>query len=81
MPSLGHMEYLGRLFIEAGRVSSNGMGMSPLSFIELEAFARLESLDLEDVRSLRAMSAAYVDGYTQGANALAVPPWDGEPLW
>lgn len=81
MPNLGPLQWYADLFLEIGRVDSSEMGMAPISFRELEALGRIEHLERDDIRALRAMSSAYVRGYGRGDDALRVPIWNGENLW
>lgn len=80
LPDLGPLQFYAELFSEAGRVEINDNGRQPLSWVALEAFGRVMSLERDDVRALRAMSDAYLSEYRAGDNALRLPPWNGEPL-
>lgn len=57
-------------------------GAEPVSWQEIAAFSTGAGLDLEpwEARSLRAMSAAYVEGFIGGAQPLQVSPaFEGTP--
>lgn len=81
LPDLGPLEFYATLFAKMGRIKNNGMGLEAMPISEVEAFGRVECLDLEDVRTLRAMSVAYMNAYRAGDDALRLPPWDGKSLW
>lgn len=57
-----------------GLASSNGMGQVPLSFQEIEAYARIQSLNV-DAGIVRRMSVAYCMGITNGSDKAAFPPY------
>lgn len=54
---------------------SNGMGLSPISYLELRAFAECAGdLSAEDVKILRLMSESFVSGYRRGSAPLIRGP-------
>ncbi|MGB1388673.1 MAG: hypothetical protein ACPG61_07275 [Paracoccaceae bacterium] len=67
------------LFARAGRVSRGNADITPLTFCEIEAFARIEGgVDRMDMQTLRDMSVAFVDWLHHGKDVFALPPWDGD---
>lgn len=55
---------------------ASGMGIGPLPFFEIRAYAESSGgLSGRDTQIIRKMSEAYVSGYYEGRDALNVPPW------
>lgn len=79
MPDLGPLAYIGGLFAKSGRFLRGGMDISPLTYTELEAFARVEvGVSVDDIRLLRAMSVGFVEWLSYGKDVFCEPPWDGD---
>ncbi|UWS05860.1 hypothetical protein K4K94_07860 [Phaeobacter inhibens] len=85
MPDVGGVEYLLDMMMpEAlGWCSFDQMGgAAPIAWTEINAFSRAAGLDLEpwEVKQLRAMSAAYVQGLARGREPMKVSPaFDDQP--
>lgn len=78
MPDLGHLGFMAVLFMRSGKVGPSGMGIAPLSYLEIEAFGRIEpGVAQDDMRLLREMSVAFVDWLHMGKDVFCEPPWDG----
>lgn len=71
-----------RAFHLSGRFSSNGMGASPLSWQEIDAFCKrsLQDLDRWDCEQIRAMSVAYCSAMHEYSEPSAPPPYIPEGL-
>lgn len=67
-------------FSEAGPTMPGAMGDVPLSWLEVDAYARQTSAisDPWEARALVYMSGAYLEGRAHGANPLAIPPMERE---
>lgn len=63
--------------MDAGVVMVGGMSGSPLSFSELEAWARLRGLELShfEAQCLRGMSAAYLEMLNAVSDGPVEPPY------
>lgn len=75
LPDIAPLGYIGELFDRTGRIVNNGMGISPLPFSEIKAFAEIEGLDRVECRYLRQMSEAFHRGLNSGADDFSAPPW------
>ena len=79
MPDLGHLSFMAGLFAKSGRFTRGSMDISPLSYQELEAFARIEvGVSVDDIRLLREMSVGFVEWLSYGKDVFCNPPWDGD---
>lgn len=78
IPDLGPAYYLFDLLFEVGPVESNGMGLAPLSWQEITAFASATNEISEpwELRALRSMSEAYLAELERGKNLLCIAPAD-----
>lgn len=66
------------LFEKTGVADHGGMNTAPISYLELEAFARIEgNVTPDELKTLRAMSVGYVTGVRLGRDVFAEAPWDG----
>lgn len=77
MPPLEEGGYLVGYLLEAGPVTSSGLGSSPLSFLEIQAWSNLIGITLEpwEVRCLHRLSCEYVRE-SHKAEKLGYPaPW------
>jgi hypothetical protein len=76
MPEVTAGQYLVEAFNELGRVSA-GFSMIPLTWGEIDAYARLtgEISERFEARALRRMSAAYIEGYRLSEDEFSIPPW------
>lgn len=76
MPVIKAGQYLVEAFNELGRVSS-GFSMIPLTWAEIDAYARLtgEITERFEARALRRMSVAYIEGYRLSEDEFSIPPW------
>lgn len=80
-PKLGQGEYLLSHWFELGLTATSGMGLCPLSFQEINAFAQCNGVELlawESV-TLRRMSAEYVMQLSAGEKPECPPPY-GDPV-
>ncbi len=79
MPPIKAGRYLVEAFNDSGRMSVGGFGPSPLTWLEIDAFARRTGAIAEpwEARCLRVMSASYLEGLDLGKNPLGIPPWEG----
>lgn len=68
--------YMLEAFVASGMVSVLSFDVAPLSWPEVEAFARLDGLNHDEAALLRRMSEAYVSGLRLGEDALAIAPWE-----
>lgn len=58
---------------------SNGMGLQPLAFVEIEAYGRATGgLSGQDVVTIRRMSEAYLSERKRGEDLFIPPPWEGD---
>ena len=64
MPDLGSDDWTAFLFVDAGRYGSTGMGPVPLTWAEIDAWARNAGtpVDPAEMRLVRSMSVAFVNG-------------------
>ena len=77
MPDLGSMGFVADLFVKSGRYMRGGSEIAPLTYQEIEAFARVEiGIGVDDMRLIRAMSVAFVDWLAFGRDVFCAPPWD-----
>lgn len=80
-PELGQGEYLLSHWFELGLTATSGMGLCPLSFQEINAFAQCNGVELlawESV-TLRRMSAEYVMQLSASEKPECPPPY-GDPV-
>lgn len=69
--------YLQEALLECGPADI-AMGEAPLQFSEIEAYARASGgLLPKEVRTVRAMSKAYLVAKQNGKDPFFIPPWDG----
>lgn len=78
IPDLGAARYLLDLLFEVGPVQSTGMGLGPLSWQEIMAFALATNEITEpwELRALRTMSEAYLAELDRGKSLLCIAPAD-----
>lgn len=78
LPDLSAAQYLLETLFEVGPVQSDGLGVGPLSWLEMKSFADATGgiSDPWEFRALRRMSEAYIEGFRQGKNPLCIPPAD-----
>ena len=76
-PSPGRLAYLLPLSAQLGRCVNNGFGPQAVPHSEVEAFARMEGLHVQEARALRMISERYVAGLSRGKDVFATPPWEG----
>ena len=80
-PELGQGEYLLSHWFELGLTATSGMGLCPLSFQEINAFAQCNGVELlawESV-TLRRMLAEYVMQLSASEKPECPPPY-GDPV-
>lgn len=79
LPPIEAGRYLVEAFRDLGRFSSTGFGPAVLTWAEIDAFARQTNAitDPWEARSLREMSAAFIEGLEIGKNPLGRAPWEG----
>jgi hypothetical protein len=80
-PPVDAAEHLIGYWRECGTVESGGFGALPLSYQVIEAWQRCTGISLSawEATTIRAMSAAYCRGLSDGEDSAAPPPWiDGE---
>lgn len=79
MPQVGEFGYLTALLAELGIVGSGAMGITPLSWQEIDAFNRCGHLELTSWETMRLMdmSRAYCNWHNKGSEqsdiALDIP--------
>ena len=78
-PLLQGDQYLLQDFIATGRVEHGPMGMIPLSWQALHAWASVSGADItgDESELLRAMSSAYVGALRSASERDPVPPYVG----
>ena len=78
LPPIMAGRYLVEAFHESGRVLRTMDGPMPLSWAEIDAFARQTGAISEpwEARCLRSMSMAYLEGLKVGENPLGRAPWE-----
>lgn len=76
MPDLGAEQYLFEAFSELGYAQPAGMGVGPLAWSEITAFASATGalFDPWEFRAIRQMSEQYLAGLKQGESPLVIPP-------
>lgn len=81
MPPLGEEEYLINLWQEAGAVSSNGMGMTSLSWLEIEAWLNtLEvELDIWEKLLIKRLSTEYANEFALSSDPKRSAPFSEMP--
>ena len=72
--------YMTEAFIEAGACEAGAMGVVPLSWQEIAAWATVSGavIDAWERTALRKMSVAYVDGLHEGAKPNSAAPYVDE---
>ena len=77
LPDLDGAEYLVAHFREAGLMSSQGMGVIPLSWQEIESWLRVTELQLSvwEKLTIREMSEAYVGEFNKASAKDAAAPY------
>lgn len=70
-------EYLAEYLTDAGPVSAGGMGVAPLSYSEIDAWARTTATPLQpwEAQMLRRLSRAYAASLRASEDAGCLPPW------
>lgn len=71
-------QYIVQAFIALGLCVSGGMGVVPLSWVEIDAFLRRSSYELQDYEAeiVFNMSRAYVSWLNKGSDINCFSPWD-----
>ena len=79
MPPNPAPELVQRL-IEIGLTEAVGMGISPLSWLTIDAFERVTGIKLPpwEARLYRHLSTEYVSQFRKSESANCPPPWRGE---
>lgn len=79
-PPLDRAEYLLGWFYQVGPSQSGGLGEGPLSFGEMESWARMTGAHVTpwDVGLLRRLSVEYLQERHRATKADAEPPWKAE---
>lgn len=78
LPDTGAASYLTTLWQEVGRVSDGANGAVALLWSEIDAFARSSGgLEQWEQKTLRAMSAAYIEQLRKSDDPFVRRPWDG----
>lgn len=76
MPEIGGSEIIAEAFVDLGKASFGAMGRGVLSWPDIQAYRQARpAITLDDARTLRAMSGAYLAGFELGADPLGIPPW------
>lgn len=77
LPPIEGGEYLANLLWEIGPVTPNGMGSSPLSFLEIQAWQNCTGVSLRtsEVMALRTLSIAYLNESQQATDIDRLAPW------
>lgn len=80
MPDLLGFEYIVEYLFEAGPVGNNGFGPEPITWIELEAWAKLTQVDLDswEASTLRKLSEHYSAQLVKSADPKCRPPGQEE---
>lgn len=76
LPELGSLSYMVELLFRAGPLMSGAMGMVPLSWSEVHAFASvsMEFSSPWEVETLREMSLSFHKGLDDGKDIFSIPP-------
>ena len=76
MPPCSALHIVGYLF-EIGPTASNGMGGTPLSFLEIQAWQDCMGVELDawECRSLRRLSAEYLNEAQRATKPDCKAPW------
>jgi len=76
LPEFGAEGYLFEAFIELGCAQAVGMGVGPLSWVEITSFATATATISEpwEFRAIRRMSECYLAEYENGKKPLVIPP-------
>lgn len=79
-PSVDGLETVVGHFHESGRASYTGMGITPLTWLEMASWASTTNLSLPtwEVLVIREMSLAYVAEYNQASDPLQPAPYKTE---
>jgi hypothetical protein len=79
-PPVYEVEYLIGYWHSIGLVGSNGMGMMPLSAIEINEWQKGSCINLSpwEFMTIRAMSTAYITQYHEASKTDCQPPY-GQP--
>ena len=77
LPPIEGAEYLVGLLNEAGLLTSNGMGASPLTWAEIESWLRCTQLELTtwEILLVKQMSEVYVGEYSQASEKARPAPF------
>lgn len=77
LPELEGCEYMVHLFYEAGMSNKTGMSVTPLSWLEIDAWKRLtqRELDLWEILTIMSMSEAYVNEYHSATDKSRSAPY------
>ncbi len=80
LPELEAGQYLVDALTDAGFTVFDAMGERPLSWQDLDAYARCSGGFWEhwELRALRSMSLAYLSAKQAGADPLAIPPCEDQ---
>lgn len=77
LPDTDDAAYMIALFHEAGPMSTNGMGVVPITWQEMESWLRTTERELSvwEKLTLREMSEAYVAEFNKASARDAAPPY------
>lgn len=80
LPELDAGAYIVNALVEAGPTIFDGMGERPLSWVDIDAYARATGGDWQpwELRAVFGMSRAYLAGKQAGKEPLAVPPTEDQ---
>lgn len=75
LPNVDGSEYLTALYLDSGMVCSTGMGLTALTWVEVDAFNRCNALNLTawEQSQIMAMSRAYSKWYAKGCKQKDIP--------
>ncbi|GAA6162568.1 hypothetical protein NBRC116590_02720 [Pelagimonas sp. KU-00592-HH] len=78
LPPIEAGEHVYNAFLELEKVASNGFGLMPISWTEIDAYARLtgEIRTPLEAQLVRNMSKAYIEGLEHAKNEFAREPWE-----
>lgn len=81
MPLVEVGEYILAYLFEIGPVQNNGMGLSPISNMEIEAWQSNTGIELEswECRFLRRLSLEYIQSADQAKKLDCPAPWANAP--
>lgn len=82
MPEIGNAGYLVELLNEVGIVETNGMGMIPISWSEIDSWLSISgrSLSTWEALTIRELSSAYATEFAQASSPNKEAPWEAEEV-